>query len=227
MRIIFIPGFGETASIFDKISPHIVGEKLFLDNWALLGDKPRKTIDVLQYAAEIVSKYEITKKDVIIGHSMGGWIALHIKHLTHCRIVQIGSWTNPDRVVSPVKNPNMVYFLVKSGIYLNRFTKQYAIKRGYKDKPSEAVFSETFERLIAGHKNNVINQLRLILTPIKENITVIPDMRIHAKKDKIIRFPRESFHEVSGDHFTLYTHPEEVYALINKYLFHADSNHLR
>ncbi len=219
MRIIYIPGFGEKANIFEKIAPHIAAEEsLFLDNWELLGNKVQNGIDVLQYATELVALYQINEKDIIIGHSMGGWIALHIKHLTHCRIVQIASWTNPDRLILPISNPKLIYFLTKTGLYLNRFTQQYVIKRGYKDKPSEAIFTETFERLIKAPKNNVINQLRLILTPIKAEITVHPDLRIHAKRDKVIRPPREPFHEVSGDHFTLHTQPAEVYETIEKWL---------
>jgi hypothetical protein len=36
MRIFFIPGFGEEGFIFDKIQTNIPGEKVFIDNWALL-----------------------------------------------------------------------------------------------------------------------------------------------------------------------------------------------
>lgn len=219
-RIIYIPGFGEKANIFDKIAPNIPAKEiLFLDNWELLGDRPKRKIDVLQYATELVAKYQITNQDIIIGHSMGGWIAYHIKHITGCRIVQIGSWTAPDRVILPIKNRHLIYFCTKTGIYLNRFTLQYAVKRGYKGKPSEVIFVETFERLKNGSKNNVINQLRLILTPVKTEINVLPDLRIHAKADKIIRYPKATFHEVPGDHFTLYTHPETVYMAINQFLY--------
>lgn len=219
MCIIYIPGFGEKANIFDKIAPYLRAEtSLFIDNWEMLGNIARKDINVLKYAAELAETYQITSKDVIIGHSMGGWIGLHIKHLTNCGLIQIASWTNPDRVVLLLKNPYMLYFCTKIGLIFNRFTKQYAVNRGYKDKPSLTVFVETFERLRKGNKNNIINQLRVILTPVKEEITVIPDMLIHAKADKIIRFPKETCHVVSGDHFTLYTQPEEVYTPILAWL---------
>jgi hypothetical protein len=38
----------------------------------------------------------------------------------------------------------------------------------------------------------------------------VPDLRIHARKDTVIRYPKEPFHEISGDHFTLITNPNEV-----------------
>lgn len=101
MRLIFIPGLGEDSSIFDKIHPHMEGEKVFLNNRILLGDKPRPSLNALQYARELVDRFEITRQDVIIGHSMGGWIAFHIKHLVQCPIIQIGTWTDGRKVVRP------------------------------------------------------------------------------------------------------------------------------
>ena len=72
--------------------------------------------------------------------------------------------------------------------------------------------------LAEGNKENVINQLRLILTPLPQKGTIKPDLRIHAHKDIVIRPPHEPFHIVSGDHFTLYTHPHEVYEPIVDFL---------
>ena len=74
--------------------------------------------------------------------------------------------------------------------------------------------------MIAGNKENIINQLRLILTPVAERPTAEPDLRIHARADLVVRPPREPFHKVIGDHFTLYTHPEAVYEPINAFLKH-------
>lgn len=91
MRLIFIPGFGEDPSIFDRIHPHVKGEKIFLNNWVLLGDHPRSELNALLYARELADRFDIKRDDVIIGHSMGGWIAYHIKHLVRCPIIQIGS----------------------------------------------------------------------------------------------------------------------------------------
>src|SRR5580692_437907 len=107
MRIFYIHGFGENETIFSKISPFIPGEQIFLNVWELLGDAPRPGINVLNFAEELVKKYAITKNDLIIGHSMGGWIALHIKHLTGCPIVQIASWTDPGRIISPFKSAEL------------------------------------------------------------------------------------------------------------------------
>lgn len=217
MRIFFIPGFGERPSIFDKIAPEIGGNQVFIDNWDLIGDTPRNW-QVLDYAKLLIEKYQITENDVIIGHSMGGWIAYHIKHLVNCRIVQIASWTNYDRVVLMVQNHNLIYWLIRNGLYLNHFTKKFMIGKFYKGKASEAIFASVFEELIKGNKHNIINQLKLILTPVPEKPIFEPDLRIHAKADSIIRYPKVPCVTVSGDHFTLWTDPHEVYLPIKEFL---------
>ncbi len=211
MRIIFIHGFGESVAIFDKIAPFISGEHHFVDVWESVGNTPRKDLNVLGFAQSLVEKYAITKSDLIIGHSMGGWIAYHIKHLTNSPIIQIGSWTDRDRPISPITNARIVYWFVRNGLLFNNTVKKYLIKTAYEGKPSRQLYEEIYDRMISGNKENVVNQLRLIFSPISEKITVQPDLRIHARGDMVVRVPREPFHEVPGDHFTLYTHPETVY----------------
>lgn len=218
MRLLFIPGFGEDESIFDKIHPHLPGEKVFLNNWELVGDKPKPGLTVLQYARELVVRYGITEDDVVIGHSMGGWIALHIKHLVHCPIVQIASWTEDRKIVRPIKNQSVIYWSVRRGLYFNPLVKQFLIWKNYRKKPSAPVFSSVFDRLRKGNPENVVNQLQIIFNKTAETVSEKPDLRIHARRDTIIRFPDEPCCEVPGDHFTLYTHPEKVYVPLVDFL---------
>ena len=218
MRILFIHGFGEDEAIFSKITPAIAGEHVLLNVWDLLGNEPRPDINVLDFSKEIVDKYAITKGDVIIGHSMGGWIAYHIKQITGSPIIQIASWTHFGRVILPISKPSIIYWSVRNGLFFNRFQKGLYTFFGYQNKPSKEIFRTIFDRLIESHKENTINQLRLILTPVPEQVSIQPDLRIHAQKDIVIRPPREPFHLVSGDHFTLYTSPQEVYEPIVAFL---------
>jgi pimeloyl-ACP methyl ester carboxylesterase len=219
MRIIYLPGLGETPGIFEKIAAHIESdESVFPDHFELLGNEPKSKFNALQYATELIAKYHINGNDVIIGHSMGGWIAYHIKLLVNSPIVQIAAWTNPDRVILPISNRRIIYFLARSGLYLNRFTLKHFIKRDYKGKPSAGIYTEIFERLQKNNKENTINQLRVVLEAVNTDMKVIPDLRIHAKADTIIRYPIASFIEVPCDHFTLYTNPAAVYTPIVKWL---------
>jgi pimeloyl-ACP methyl ester carboxylesterase len=211
MRLFFVPGFGEEESIFEKVAPHIPGEKTFLNPWLLAGNQPRPGLNALVYARELSGRFGITKNDVVIGHSTGGWVALHLKHLTGCTAVQIASWTDPGKVIRPVPNRRLIYWASDSGLYFNSFVKRLIVQLRYRNKPSREIFSRVFTRLSEGNKHNVTNQLRLIFNPVPEAVTVQPDLRIHARADSIIRFPDEPVVEVPGDHFTLYTHPEKVY----------------
>ncbi|MCC9137004.1 alpha/beta hydrolase [Pontibacter silvestris] len=218
MRVFLLPGFGEDESIFDKIYPHIPGEKIFLNPWVLLGSQPRTEINALRYARELTNWYAIKQEDVIIGHSTGGWVALHIKHILNCPIIQISSWTERYKVVKPETKPELAYWLTKKGLLFNRLTKYLLIKKRYESKPSAPVFASVFDKLIKGNKNNVNNQLRLIFEDVNEPVTVEPDLRIHARADNIVQVPDQPFHEVPGDHFSLYIYPEKVYVPIVDFL---------
>lgn len=226
MRLFFIPGFGEDASIFDKITPHLPGEKVFLDPWLLAGDQARPGLTALEYARELTARFGISRQDAVIGHSTGGWVALHIKHLVGCPVVQIASWTDPRKVVTPVSNRHAIYWFVRNGLYFTPFMLRLLVWLGYRNKPSEEIFSAVFRRLIAGNKDNVVNQLRLIFNPVEEAVTAAPDLRIHARADSIVRYPDEPALEVPGDHFTLYTHPEKVYRPIAAFLRERAANGL-
>ncbi|WP_040664431.1 alpha/beta fold hydrolase [Nafulsella turpanensis] len=210
MRLIFIPGFGEDESVFEKLHPHLPGEKVFLDNWSLLPDREMRGLNVLQYSADLVRQFNITEEDVVIGHSMGGWIAWHIKHLVYCPIVQIASWTDPGKVVAPTRNLPLIFWATKKKVVLNHLVKKLTVWKYYKGKPSMEVYRHVFENMVQGNKDNVNNQFRLIFNPVREKVQESPDLRIHARADTIVRFPDESTFEVPGDHFCLYTYPEKV-----------------
>lgn len=218
MRIFFIPGFGEEPWIFDKIHPYIPGDKVFVDHWQVLPSTPEPDLTALAYARRIIDHYGITREDLLVGHSMGGWVALHIKHLLHCSIIQIASWTEGSRVAFPITNPRLVYWCVDKGLYLNSIVRRVLLWSRYRNKPSKEVYKSVFKRLQQGPRECVVNQLRIIFNPLPEPVNEQPDLRIHARADSIIRFPKEPACEVPGDHFTLWTHPEQVYTPIVEFL---------
>ena len=210
MRLIFIPGLGEDEFIFDHLHPFLPGEKLFLSFWKHLPDVPRPELNAARFARALIQQYRITGNDAIIGHSTGGWVALFIKQEVHCPIIHIASWTTTRKVVNPIRNRNLLFFLVRSGLYFSPLALRWALKTSYAGTPSAGVFEKVFIRLMKGNKSNVVNQLRLIFNPVKEPLTVVPDLRIHAKADPIVRFPDDPTYEVPGDHFSLYTYPSTV-----------------
>jgi hypothetical protein len=218
MRLIFIPGLGEEASIFDKLHPLLPGEKVFLSFWQQLPEHHRAGLDAALFARELIAQYNITANDVVIGHSTGGWVALHIKQQVACPIVQIASWTNRQKLALPPVNRRVLFLLAQSGVVFNSLMLRWSIRRRYRHQPSATVFKTVFTRMMQGNKQNVVNQLRLILNPVNEPVTVEPDVVIHAKADPVVRFPDGAVWEVPGDHFSLYTHPEAVAEPITAFL---------
>ncbi|SOD97422.1 alpha/beta fold hydrolase [Spirosoma fluviale] len=224
MRLIFIPGFGEGPTIFEHIAPSLPGNKLFINNLDLLGVDYSPTRTVTQYAEQLIEHHNINRQDVLIGHSMGGWVAYAIKQLTGCAIVQIASWTDPEKVRSPVKDLVVLEWLVRKNLYLNGTTKKLILWLGYRDKPSAQVMNDVFQNLINSPKGYIMNQLGIILNPANPQTPAQPDLRIHARNDSIVGFPDQQTQFVPGDHFSLVTHPGDVSALLNDFLKAAYTN---
>ena len=208
MRIIFIHGLGENESIFKNIAPALGNEQLLLNVWNILGNEKHEGLNVFNFSKKIAEQYNISSNDWVIGHSMGGWIAYYIKHHTNCRIIQIASSTNIDRFITPIRSGKIAYWLTRNGFIFNSFLKWLNVKR-YEGLPSQQIFAETFTDLMKGNKECIISQLKLIYEPVPA-IDVVPDLRIHALKDALLKPPKEPFYKVPGDHFSLITHPEEV-----------------
>lgn len=217
MRVFLIPGFGENESIFEPLHPYLSYETIPVDIWKHLLAFSGKESDVLTFAKYLNQSLQIRPSDLVIGHSMGGWIGLHLKQESGCHLIQIASWTNPQKVILPIQNRKILYFLVRSGLYINSLTKNFLLQKFYHNLPSRSIMEATLNRLIQTDKSLVVKQLQLILEPVP-SCSVTPDLRIHTRRDPIIRKPDEAFFEVSGDHFALYTHPKEVARGILSYL---------
>ena len=212
MRIFFIHGFGETPAIFEHVAPAIGGEQVFINLWEELGTEKQQKLNVFDFAKKLVQKYTVCNQDCVIGHSMGGWIAYYIKHHSACRIVQIASFTNIKKIITPIRSPKLAYWVVANGFFFNGFVRWLNIRQ-YAGLPSLQVNTDNFDRVMNAPKINVIKQLKLWYEPVPQ-IPVAPDLRIHALQDVLVKPPDESFYEVPGDHYSLVTHPEAVIAPI-------------
>ncbi len=217
MRIFFIPGLGEEKWIFDKIAPSIEGEKVFINNWELLAEVSEKGLNASVYAAFLIERFQINKQDVVIGHSLGGWVALHVKNLGHCTAIQIASYTDMKKVFKPAHR-HLIFWIARRGWGLNNFVLNFLVLVAFRNEASKETFKKIFRKIMSENKVLFAKQLEVAYNPVKPSVAVIPDVRIHAKRDPIVRPPEEPYHHVPGDHFTLYTYPETVYKPINVFL---------
>lgn len=219
MRIIFIHGLGETKSCFSNIAPELPGEHEYISLWESLGTQRRSDLKVLDFCQELIDAYQIKPTDIIIGHSTGGRLAHYIKHLNGNKIIQIAGWTDDGKPRFPiVKSKRMIYCIIRSGLLFTKFGTQFMIDNYKRREDSKAYYVETLQNLKEGNRNCVVNQFKLALEGVDGKIETTPDLRIHAKRDNVVKYPDEPFHEVPGDHFSLLTHAKEVLAPIKSFL---------
>ena len=217
MRIFFIPGLGEEKWIFDKIAPFLEGEKVFIDNWELLKELSGKNLDATVYAAFLIKRFQISKQDVVIGHSLGGWVALHVKNIVHCPAIQIASFTDIKKVFKPT-NRHLMFWIARRGWGLNNFILSLLVLVAFRNETSKEVFKKIFRKIMSENKTLFAKQLQVVYNPVSSPATVEPDVRIHSERDHIVCPPTEPYNHVPGDHFTLYTYPDAVYKPINVFL---------
>ncbi len=217
MRIIFIHGLGDTTQVFDELAPLLPGEHVFVDLWKSLGNARRRHLNIIDFCKELIVQYNIEQRDVIVGHSLGGWIAYHMKQVQPNRIIQIGSATQLDKFKFPIRNRKIIYAFARSGVLFSSTAKSYLLKK-YRREATKSYYTQALDNLASGNCNCVVNQLRLIFDEVDISVNVEPDLRIHARRDNIVWYPNEDFEEVPGDHFCLTTHPKEVATAIGSFL---------
>ncbi len=223
MTVYLIAGFGEDQTIFSRIKDRIEGKQVFLSLWDVVGNERKKDIDISSVASGLIARYSISQSDLLIGHSTGAWLALHVKNQIGCRIIQIAGWTDHAKVKRPISNRYLIYFAVKAGLVYNPLVAKLVARR-FTGRPSRDIFIEGYDRLVHGNRSNVLNQLSLIFNPYSKAIKVSPDLAIHARGDDIITFPDGEFYEVDGDHFSLHTHPEQVIEAIADFIKYRPCN---
>lgn len=219
MKLIFIHGFVENSTIFNEIRKNItVGEQIALNLENDFADwhDALEDMDVQKLAMHLIQKYEITAQDCVIGHSMGGWIASYIKQNVGCKAILLASLTNQAKLLSPLTNLTSLKYSVRWGITQSSIMVKY-LKNRYHFPESKQLYDGLIDDLAAMDKKCLFQQMQVLFAQAPP-LSITPDLRVHARKDNIVRFPDEPFVEVSGDHFSLIFHPKEVSEAILKVL---------
>jgi pimeloyl-ACP methyl ester carboxylesterase len=212
-RLLLLHGYVEDSTIFDPLRPLLppAARAALVDieledafgQW-----QPRGSVNAATLATHLIQLYQIRADDVIIGHSMGGWIAAHIKQQVGCRIMLLGAFTDQRKIVSKVRSPLLLSLAVKTGFMQSQYMRR-RVKRAYRRDESRALHTQITDGMTRLPRRYVQQQLQVLFAPAPP-LTIQPELRLHAKHDNIIRAPDEPYVELPGDHFAHYYYPQQA-----------------
>jgi pimeloyl-ACP methyl ester carboxylesterase len=212
-RLLLLPGYLEDSTIFDTLRPFLpaaaVVRAIELEQefarWQPAG--PASAVTLARYLA---SRYAIGPADVLIGHSMGGWVAAHLKAQTGATAVLLSSFTDQRKVVARARNPLLLGLYAWSGVGRSRWLRERA-KRGYRFEESRELYGQLADSMARHPRRYVHRQLQVLFAPVPP-LTIVPELRVHALADNVVLPPNEAFVAIPGDHFAHYYYPELVAA---------------
>ncbi|MBO0952344.1 alpha/beta fold hydrolase [Fibrella forsythiae] len=199
-RILFIHGNLDVPASFDSLLPLLLPwdmQCIDLEDDFNAWDATIP-VTVRTVAERVVKAYNIGPDDLLIGHSMGGWIAAHVKELTGATVIQLSSWTDPRKVRAPIRQLGLIRAIVSSGVAQHPACISMA-KRLYPFRQSRARIHAALDRVQRMNPAYMIWQYELIFSTVPP-LTILPDLRIHDRHDMVIRFPDEPFINVPGNH---------------------------
>ncbi len=220
-RLILLPGFGEDDRIFRNLAPQFKQyDILHVDYRDVLRNFNVKDITLRKFIESMIRYYDINDSDILIGHSLGGFIAHQIRQTVDCQNCLIASFTDPSKVKLPVSYKRLMKFLTMKGMFTSKLFKE-VVWTTYKRK-SSAVEIENVLSVFESYSKEDIYKLIKIVEPQKRKWTKLfvrkqvskPSLIIHPASDWIIKRPDEDHIKVKGDHFALATN----YEIVGKHL---------
>lgn len=191
-RLFLLHGYVEDRTIFDPLRPLLppAARAALVDvemedafgKW-----QPRGPLNAAVLARHLVELYQITKDDVLIGHSMGGWIAAHVKQLVGCPIILLGSFTDQTKIVSKTRSPWLLGLFVKTGLMQSGFMRR-RLQREYRRDESRALHSQLIDGMARYRRRYVHQQLQVLFAPAPP-LRIQADLRLHARRDNISARP--------------------------------------
>ncbi len=218
-RLLLLHGYTEDRTIFDPLLPllptfaQVVPLELEAE---FAGWRPADPANVVSLARHLAARYHIGATDVLIGHSMGGWIAAHLKEQTGATAILLSSFTDQAKIVSKIRSPRLLSLYAHLGLVQNRWLNDY-FRRRYRHDESRALHGQLVAGMGRFRRRYVAQQLGVLFAPVLP-LTTAPDLRLHAKNDTVVRPPDEPFVELPGDHFAHYFYPQLAAAAIRDFL---------
>ena len=215
-RLLLLPGYLEDGTIFDTLRPllppaqvEVIELEPNLAQW-----QPRGPVSAVTLAGYLAGRYAIGPADVVVGHSMGGWVAAHLKAETGAAAVLLSSFTDQRKVVAASRNLVLLRLYAYLGLGRSRWLRERA-KRQYQFDESRALYAQLADGLVRIPRRYVHRQLQVLFAPVPP-LAIQPELRVHARADNVVRPPDEPFLEIPGDHFAHYYYPELVAAALGK-----------
>ena len=212
-KMYFLPGFGEDSFVFDDLKKYFTNYQIIDVNYRVSLDKISfATMDVGLFCKQLIQEYGITKDDILMGHSMGGYFSFVIRETILCQIVMLASFSNPNKIVRLVNNQWVNVAMAKMGLLGTRFFQNLLLKAS-KGK----YFEQEIEKVIRNLSNFSTAQIsKMIKLSFGKPVhTVLENpLRIHAKNDVIVRPPDEPYELCSLGHFCLILETEVIANII-------------
>lgn len=217
-RIVLLPGFGEDKRIFRKIAPYLSDyELLHVDYRSVLHRFTPENIELPDFISALHEHYGISQDDILIGHSLGGFISHRLRQQLGCDNCLIASFTNPKKIKLPYNYKKLAkWFTDKGGFTSIPFRQIVRIK--YRNSTALPDLENSLEVFAQYGKQDIYKLIRLIqprwkgwldwLRPAPTELS--PSLILHPQKDSIVAPPDEQHIKLPGNHFSPATHPEIV-----------------
>lgn len=226
-RIYLLPGFGEDERIFRNLIPHLSGYNTFIVNYEyILSYFTISNITLDKFTRHLVQYYEIQEQDILIGHSMGGYIAHHIRQQVKCSVCMHSSFTHPNKIKFLINNEILVRWSISKGLFDSKALKVLS-KWRYKNKPSAQEVEHVLGLLNDYGSSNILKLILLFFKRKRRFMNWLrstpeydhpPCLVLHPENDRIVSHPDEHHTLVPGDHFSIVTHATITADVIKEWL---------
>jgi len=215
---VLLPGFGEDKRIFRKITPYLSDyELLYVDYRSVLHRFTPDDIELYDFINALCEHYDINEDDILIGHSLGGFISHHLRQQLGCDNCLIASFTDRKKIKLPYNYKKLAkWFTDKGGFTSIPFRQIVRLK--YRNSTAMPDLENSLEVFAQYGKQDIYKLIRIIQPRRKSFLQwllpdpteVPPSLILHPKKDSIVAPPDEPHIQLPGNHFSPATHPEIV-----------------
>ena len=226
-RLLLLPGFGEDERIFRNIINYFGNYEVeVLDYRNVLPRFSYESIRLHLFIKSIIKFYNISERDILIGHSLGGFLAHNIRQEIGCPVCLHGSFTDPAKIKILFGNKFIIKKAILNGLFSSYPFRKVARLR-HSTNSSKRDMEYVIEKLDCYGNEDILKLVYLLFNRKKRllnwlrstpNYDFSPNLIIHPKDDNIVGRPDEDHIVVSGDHFSISTHPQQSIFIIKNWL---------